>query len=122
MILIYITCPNKKEAQKIGRTLIREHLAGCVNIFPIESIYLWPSSASTSVKTTEDKKATEDKKKKITEDKEIVLIAKTLKKNFKKVEERVKKIHSYKTPCILGIPVTNVSKDYLKWVEGEVSH
>jgi len=38
MIFIYITCKNKKEAKKIGLFLIKKRLAGCCNIFPIESI------------------------------------------------------------------------------------
>ena len=98
MIFVYIICPNKKEAQKIGQVLIEKRLVGCLNIFPIESIYWW--------------------KKKIVKDKEVVLIAKTLKKNFKKVEETVKKLHSYEIPCIVALSVAKVNKEYLDWLKG----
>ena len=100
MIFIYITCKNKKEARKIGLFLIKKRLAGCCNIFPIESVYWW--------------------QKRIVKDNEVVLIVKTLKKNFKKVEKEVKKLHSYTTPCILEILITRSSKDYLNWLEKEI--
>ena len=64
MIFIYITFPNKKEAEKVGLFLVKERLAACSNIFPIESIYRWQG--------------------KIVKEKEEVLIVKTLKKNLRK--------------------------------------
>jgi periplasmic divalent cation tolerance protein len=101
MIFVYITCKNKIEAKKIGLFLVKKRLAACCNIFPIESIYWWQG--------------------KILNDKEVVLIVKTLKRNFKKVEKEVKKLHSYKVPCILEIPIRNGDSDYLKWLQGEIS-
>lgn len=101
MIFIYIICKNKDEAERIGSHLIEKRLAACVNIFPvIESIYRW--------------------KGKIVKDKEAVLIVKTSKNNFQKVEMEVKKIHSYSVPCILGIPIGRGNKDYLNWLEKEI--
>jgi len=100
MIFIYIICKNKKEAKKIGLVLIKKKLVACCNIFPIESIYRW--------------------NKKIVKDKEAVLIVKTLKKNFRKVEKEVKRLHSYTVPCILEIPLTQGSEDYLNWAEREI--
>ena len=100
MVFIYITCSNKKEAEKIGLALLEKRLAACCNIFPITSIYWW--------------------KNKINRDREAVLIVKTLKNNFKKIEKEIKKIHSYTTPCILEIPITRGNVEYLKWIEKEV--
>lgn len=97
MIFIYITCKNKKEAQKIAKTLVKEKLAACVGYFPIESIYRW--------------------KGKIVDDREFALLIKTLKKNFTKVEKHVKELHSYQIPCICAIPVYNMNKEYLGWVK-----
>lgn len=100
MIFIYITCANKKEAKKIGLTLVKKRLAACCNIFPIESIYWW--------------------QKKIVKDKEVILIVKTLKKNFKKIEKEVKKLHSYTVPCILEIPIKGGNLKYLYWLKKEI--
>ena len=38
---IYITCKDEAEARGIGRTLVDERLAACVNFFPIQSIFRW---------------------------------------------------------------------------------
>ncbi|MDP2864129.1 MAG: divalent-cation tolerance protein CutA [bacterium] len=100
MIFIYITCKNKREAKRIGLFLVKKRLAACCNIFPIESIYWW--------------------RNKIVKDEEVVLIAKTLKKNFRKIEKEVKRLHSYTVPCILEIPITQGSKDFLNWIEKEI--
>jgi len=100
MILIYIACKNRKEAKKIGLSLVKNRLAACCNIFPIESIYRWQG--------------------KVINDREVVLIVKTLKKNFKKIEKEVKRLHSYKTPCILEIPIKNSNLEYLKWLKREI--
>lgn len=101
MIFIYITCKNKKEAKKIGLVLIKKRLAACCNIFPIESIYWW-----------------EDK---IVKDREVVLIVKTLKKNFKKIEKEVKRLHSYTVPCILEILIKRGNSEYLNWLKREIN-
>lgn len=97
MILIYSICPNKKEARQIGKKLIQKKLAACVNIFPIDSIYSW--------------------QKKIVKDKEVAVIIKTQKKNFKKIERFILKNHGYEVPCILEIPLGRVTKKYSKWLK-----
>jgi len=96
MIFIYSTFPSKKEAKEIGEKLVKNKLAGCVNIFPIESIYFW--------------------QRKIAKDKEFAAVIKTSKKNFKKVESFILKNHSADVPCIMEIPVGRVTKKYLKWL------
>lgn len=95
MIFVYSIFPNKKKAKEMGRKLVRKKLAACVNIFLIDSIYSW--------------------KKKIIGDKEFAMIIKTKKKNFKKIEKFILENHSYEIPCILEIPISRVTKNYLKW-------
>lgn len=100
VIFVYIACKNKKEAQKIGKALVKEKLAGCINFWPIESIYRW--------------------KGKLVKDKEFALVVKTLKKNFGKIEKRVKALHSYQVPCICAIPISKVNQKYFKWLKESV--
>jgi len=97
--MLYIPCKNNAEANKIAKHLLRKRLIACANIFPIKSIYRW--------------------KKKIVNDKEIVVIAKTLKGKFNTVKKEVKKIHSYETPCIAMID-SRANRDFEKWVKGEI--
>lgn len=96
MILILSTFSNKEEARKIGKGLLEQKLIACYNLLPVESSYWW--------------------KKKIVDEKEILMIMKT-NKNFADVEKFIIKHHSYNTPEIVAIKPKQVSKKYLKWVE-----
>ncbi len=96
---IYITTSNKEEARKIGRKLVEERLAACVNIIDgMESIYRWEG--------------------KVHEAAECVLIAKTHYSKVKKLTERVKELHSYSCPCIVSMTITEDegNKEYLDWL------
>lgn len=95
-IFVYITNPTKEEARKIAKHLLKNKLIACANIFPINSLYWW--------------------KGKIADEKEFVLIVKTIKGNFEKVKREVEKIHSYKIPCIIRIPVSSDEK-YYNWLK-----
>jgi periplasmic divalent cation tolerance protein len=98
--MVYITTRNKDEAKKIGRVLVKERLAACVNIFDhMESIYWWEG--------------------KMEEGKEAVLIAKTRQTKVKQLIRRVTALHSYVCPCIVALPVTHGHKPFLDWLEGE---
>lgn len=99
MIILYVTCKSNKEAKKISKLLLKKKLIACANIFPIESMYNW--------------------KGKLVEDKEVVLILKAFDKNYKKVEQEIKKLHSYEIPFIGKINV-KVNKEYENWTKNEV--
>lgn len=100
MILIYSTIPNKRKAKEIGENLIRKKLAGCCNIFPIDSVYFW--------------------KGKIVKGKEFAMVIKTKKKNFKKVERLILKQHPDDTPCVLELNVSRVTQKYLRWLNQKI--
>ncbi|MEM5811289.1 MAG: divalent-cation tolerance protein CutA [Candidatus Aenigmatarchaeota archaeon] len=95
--LIYITCKNYKEAEKIGKTLLEERLVACINIIKeIGSQYWWGG--------------------KIEKSKESLLLLKCPKNNLKKVVERVKELHSYSLPDISAIKIEKGLKEFLDWV------
>ncbi len=98
-IFIYITNPSKEVAKKVAKHLLEKHLITCANFFPIESIYRW--------------------KGKLREEKEYVLIVKTLDKHFGRIKREVESIHPYSIPCIVKIPVSSNLK-YFTWLKGEV--
>lgn len=100
MILIFVTFPNKKEAVKIANHLLDKRLAGCITMFPVDSFYWWQG-------------------KKV-KDKEIEIIIKTRRKNFEKVKEEIKKLHSYTVPQIIAIDVAKVNDKYFDWLKKEV--
>jgi periplasmic divalent cation tolerance protein len=100
LTLAYITCPGLDEARRIGRALVLERIAACVNILPkMESFYWWEG--------------------KIEHDQETVLIAKIPEAARDTLQERVLELHPYDTPCILFIPVTGGNPEYLDWLTRE---
>lgn len=94
---IYITAGSEEEAAGIGRTLIEERLAACMNILPARSIYRWEDT--------------------IEDETEVVAFIKTRASLAEKVTERVKSLHSYEVPCIVVLPINQGNPDYLQWIE-----
>ena len=100
--LVYSTFGNLDDAKRVGKTLVEERLAACVNIIPkIHSFYWW--------------------KEKVEEDEESVLIAKITSENADKVVERIRELHPYELPAILVIPLIKVLKDFADYVKSETS-
>jgi periplasmic divalent cation tolerance protein len=97
--LFYMTCKNKVEANKIAYALVKKDLVACANIIPnIKSYFKW-------------------NKKKINIVNESLLVGKTVKKNMNKIITHVKKISSYKCPCIVFVDIKNGNKDFLSWIK-----
>lgn len=97
--LVYITTKDKQEAKTIGKKLVQEKLAACVNIVDgMESIYRWEGE--------------------IVEDQETILIAKTPYHNVKELTERVKELHSYECPCVISLQLTEQegNEEYQHWL------
>ncbi len=97
-ILIYVTYPNTEEANKAISHLLKNKLIACANSFSIKATSCWTG--------------------KIEECNEIVSILKTKKENWEKVKSEVKRIHSYKVPCIMKLDV-DANEEYESWVESE---
>lgn len=98
--LVYITTSDRNEARHIGRTLVKERLAACVNIIDgMQSMYWWEGQ--------------------IEEAEECILIAKTTLRFVNKLTKRVKDLHSYDCPCIITFTLNEQegNKDYLEWLE-----
>ena len=100
-VFVYITAKDKEQALAIGKTLVEERLAACVNVIDgMTSIYRWEGEICT--------------------DSEAVLIAKTSSERFEALAARVKQLHTYTCPCIVSLPVIGGSSGYLEWLAGQV--
>jgi periplasmic divalent cation tolerance protein len=95
-VIIQTTCSSNEEAKNIGKILIEEKLAACIQLSEIESLYVW--------------------KEKFCCDNETLMSIKTRKENFEKVKSKIKELHSYDVPEIIQIDITNASKKYLKFI------
>ena len=97
-MVVFVTCSSEEEAEKIAYSLVEGRLAACVNLIsPIRSIYRWEG--------------------KIWDETEWLLIIKTEQGRFEELEERVKALHSYSVPEIIGLPIVQGAPSYLSWVE-----
>ena len=101
MVFAYITCKDEKEAKRISISLLKKRLIACANIFPIKSLYWWQGKIANGA--------------------ESVIIAKTVSKKYKKVEQEVKKLHSHQIPCILRINAV-ANKEYQQWLNKEINY
>ncbi|MFH1240292.1 MAG: divalent-cation tolerance protein CutA [Candidatus Diapherotrites archaeon] len=101
LVIGYVTCKNSQEAEGIAKYLLEKKLIACANMVDkIESIYRWEG--------------------KIVNESEALLLLKTESTKINKVKKEIEKIHSNKIPCIEFIKVSDVNKNYEKWVTGEL--
>lgn len=97
-MLVLTTTSSKEEAEKIAQALLKERLVACVNIIENASSLFWWQG-------------------KINGEKESLLFMKTTEGLFPKLEEKLRSLHSYEVPEIIGLPITAVSEPYKKWLE-----
>lgn len=95
MILFYVTCKTKDEAQFIARHCLELEIIGSVNIVPNFSV--WKEDGE------------------IKEAQEFFLIVKTLAEYAQVVQDEINKVHSADIPCIVQIK-TKVNNEYHEWL------
>jgi periplasmic divalent cation tolerance protein len=101
ILSVYAVFANAEEAERIGRTMIEERLAACVNILgPIRSIYRWKGKIETAD--------------------EVAAIFKTHHWAADALIERIAALHSYDVPCIASWPIDKILRSYADWVEDSV--
>ncbi len=93
---IYVTFGSLEEANRIGRLLVAERLAACVNLFPVHSFYRWEGDLEQAD--------------------EVAVIAKTRAERVGALIERVKNLHSYRNPCIVSWIIDQGSPAFLEWI------
>ncbi|OQW35207.1 MAG: hypothetical protein A4E19_16675 [Nitrospira sp. SG-bin1] len=100
VIVVMVTTANQEEAAKIADQVVRSRLAACASEIPsVRSTYWWGG--------------------KMMNDQEALLLIKTTSDKFDSIQEAIRKIHSYKVPEIIAIPVTHGFPPYLEWVHRE---
>ncbi len=101
-IVVLSTARSAEEAVSIGRRLVEEHLAACVNVLPgARSIFFWEG--------------------RVQEVDEAVLVIKTSSERYAELERRILALHSYSVPEVLALPVTSGSAAYTAWLRESVA-
>ena len=100
--LIYMTTETAAEAERIGRALVAERLAACVNIVDgMRSMYWWEGEVKESGET--------------------ILIAKTRTALVERLTARVGELHSYDCPCVVSLAIEGGNPAFLDWIDAETA-
>jgi len=95
--MIYATFPDRQTALALGRSMVEQGLAGCINVFPaMTSVYVWKGATETA--------------------EEAVMILKLAGEGVERAVAYILAHHPYETPAVLVLPVLGGSDDYLAWV------
>jgi periplasmic divalent cation tolerance protein len=100
LVAVLVTAADAAQAEKIARALVEERLAACANILPgMVSIFRWEGE--------------------IQEANEAVLILKSHGDLLERLTARIKALHSYSVPCVVGLPIQGGNEAFLGWIAAE---
>lgn len=98
IVSIYVVFADADEAERIGRIVVDERLAACINVLaPVRSIYRWQGKVETAD--------------------EVAAILKTTRGGADALIARIAALHSYEMPCIAAWPIDKAFEPYARWVE-----
>jgi periplasmic divalent cation tolerance protein len=100
--VVLVTAPTQDDALTLGRTLVDERLAACVNVLPgLTSIYRWEGRREEAA--------------------ECLLVIKTDGARYPALERRVHELHSYTVPEVLALAVDAGAPTYVQWLNESVT-
>ncbi|MDX1706389.1 divalent-cation tolerance protein CutA [Pseudidiomarina sp.] len=100
--IVFCSCPDRSSAKALAERVLRQRLAGCVNI----------GATSTSMYWWDDHLHSDD---------EVILTIKTSTSQLQELLSTLQQAHPYDVPELLAVPVAEGSDDYLKWLGQVVS-
>ncbi len=96
--IVLCTCPNSDSAEDVANTVVDARLAACVNIIKgVRSIFIWQG-----VRESSD---------------EYLLVIKTRRDCYPKLEDAIKAVHPYELPEIVMVSMENGLAGYLTWID-----
>jgi periplasmic divalent cation tolerance protein len=100
--VVLVTAPSPDAGAALGRVLVDERLAACVNVIPgLTSIYRWQGERE--------------------EASECLLVIKTDETRYAELERRVLELHPYTVPEVLALPVERGAPAYMEWLKDSVA-
>ena len=96
-LVVVTTVGTEEEANQLATELVGRRHSACVNIVPVHrSVYRWQG--------------------KVCDDREFLLVIKTLEQEYEAVEATVQELHSYELPEILAFRVSRGEAGFLDWI------
>jgi periplasmic divalent cation tolerance protein len=97
ILLVLVTVPDAETGVRIGRILVEEHLAACVNLVPgLRSIYRWQGQ--------------------LQDDNEALCLIKSRSTLYDRLRQRVEELHPYQVPEVIGVVPDAGNSPYLRWI------
>jgi len=100
--VVLTTVSSREEGDAIAQALIAEHLAACINLYPVTSVYRWQG--------------------KVCNDAEIQLVIKTDLNRFDRLKACIAELHSYDLPEIIALSIAQGDAGYLHWMAAQLGH
>jgi len=96
-LVVLCTAPSPETGAELGRGLVEQQLAACVNVIPgLRSIYRWQGETKDEA--------------------EVQLLIKTRRSRFEALSAFLRQHHPYTEPEIIALPIVEGSASYLGWV------
>jgi periplasmic divalent cation tolerance protein len=100
MVFIYSTCRDLEEARKLSKLIVEKKIAACVNVWPVESCYIWEGTLKC--------------------ENEHALLIKTNESKVQDIEDIIHQNHLYSTPVVATVDVRRVNRAYKEWMSSVV--
>lgn len=94
--VVLVTAGSEEEALAIADDLVQAQVAACVNVSPIQSVYIWQGQ--------------------VQREPEWQLVIKTDLAQFESLSDRIVAQHSYEVPEIVALPIVQGTDAYLSWL------
>ncbi|MDP3621004.1 MAG: divalent-cation tolerance protein CutA [Polynucleobacter sp.] len=101
LLVVITSLPSSETAKELGRKLIHEKLAACVQIHGgVQSIYPWEG--------------------RLCEADEVLLVAKTTQAKWTFIRDYLKQHHPYDVPEIIAQAIDQYDDAYAQWIQAEL--
>ena len=100
MIIVFLTCSKEAEADKISGVLLDKRLVACAKKLSVSSTFWWEGKKDNA--------------------QEVLVMFETVSEKFEQIENEVKKLHSYETPMIFSIDVSQTTDKVKSWMKKEI--
>ena len=96
--LVYVTVSTEEEAETIGKSILSEKLAACVNISgKTRSLFKWDGKLESA--------------------NENIMFIKTNAEKLKLLIKRIDVLHSYECPSIVALELSEGKKEFFDWID-----
>lgn len=95
------TLPDEMWAKRVGKTVLEERLASCVQWWPIRSQYWWNGELESAA--------------------EILVVFKTTLGRVEELQRRIHELHPYELPYVATFVISHASPAYAQWTADEVA-